>query len=75
MLAPMLQKAINRYLILEYAQEAGVRVSGKELEACIREIKKDYTEAGFREALLHGYIDFQEWKDTLKDQLLEKNVH
>jgi peptidyl-prolyl cis-trans isomerase C len=40
----------------------------------VREIKRDYSENDFRELLLKGYIDYHEWKESLREQLLIRKI-
>jgi parvulin-like peptidyl-prolyl isomerase len=68
------QRVIDRYLILQYGKQQGIKVSDQELESAIRDIKKDYSEKEFQETLVEGYIDFKEWKESFKSQLLIKKV-
>jgi parvulin-like peptidyl-prolyl isomerase len=70
----LIQKVIDHYLILEYGKEQGIKVSDEELEAAVKDIKKEYSEKDFQETLVQGYIDFKEWKETFKTQLLLKKI-
>lgn len=70
----LVNKIVDHYLILEYGKEKQIIVSGPELESAVKMIKKDYPEKVFHEVLLHGYIDFEEWKDKLRQQLLIKKI-
>ncbi len=65
---------VDHYLILEYGKEQGLSVSDEELESAVREIKKDYAEKDFQDLLLKGYIDYGEWKEGLREQLLVKKI-
>jgi len=65
---------VDHYLILEYGKEQGLAVSDGELESAVSDIKKDYAEKDFQELLLKGYIDYGEWKEGLREQLLIKKV-
>jgi len=68
------ERVVDHYLILEYGKEQGLSVSDEELESAVREIKKDYAEKDFQELLLKGYIDYGEWKEGLREQLLIKKI-
>ena len=67
-------RVVDHYLILEYGKEQGLTVSDEELESAVREIKKDYAEKDFQDLLLKGYIDYGEWKEALREQLLVKKI-
>ncbi|KPK29566.1 MAG: hypothetical protein AMK69_06110 [Nitrospira bacterium SG8_3] len=72
---PLLNKLVDHYLVLEYGRQNGITVSEKELESEIQEIMKDYPdEAVFRQMLLKRYLDFEKWKEGLKQQLLVKKI-
>ncbi len=69
-----LERVVDHYLILEYGKQQGLSVSEEELENAVREIKKDYAEKDFQELLLKGYIEYGEWKEGLREQLLIKKI-
>ena len=69
-----IERVVDHYLILEYGKEQGLSVSDEELESAVREIKRDYSENDFRELLLKGYIDYYEWKESLREQLLIRKI-
>jgi len=73
-LDPLLDKLVDHYLILEYGRQQGIEVPDWELENTVREIQKDYSEKEFQEVLLRGFIDFQEWKEALREQLLLRKI-
>lgn len=68
------ERVVDHYLILEYGKEQNLSVSDEELENAVREIKKDYEEKDFQEFLLKGYIDYSDWKEGLREQLLIKKI-
>jgi peptidyl-prolyl cis-trans isomerase C len=68
------ERVVDYYLILEYGKQQGLSVSDEELESAVREIKKDYSEKDFQELLLKGYIEYGEWKEGLREQLLIKKI-
>jgi parvulin-like peptidyl-prolyl isomerase len=70
----LMQRVVDYYLILEYGKQQGLSVTDEELESAVKEIKKDYAEKDFQELLLKGYIDYDEWKEELREQLLIKKV-
>jgi parvulin-like peptidyl-prolyl isomerase len=69
-----IERVVDHYLILEYGKQQNLSVSDEELENAVREIKKDYAEKDFQELLLKGYIDYNEWKEGLREQLLIKKI-
>ena len=74
LMEPLLSKLIDHYLILEYGRQEGIQLSERELESAVREIQKDYSEKDFQETLLRGFIDFDEWKEALGEQLLIRKI-
>jgi peptidyl-prolyl cis-trans isomerase C len=70
LLEPLVQKLIDHYLILEYGRQEGIEVSEQSLEMVVREIQKDYSDKDFHETLLRGVIQFEEWKEALRERLL-----
>jgi peptidyl-prolyl cis-trans isomerase C len=72
---PLVSKLVDHYLILEYGRQRGITISEKELESAIENIKKDYPdEAVFQQMLLQRYLDYEKWKDGLRQQLLVKKI-
>jgi len=69
-----IEMLVDHYLVLEYGRQQGISVSGEELESAVREIKKDYAEKDFQDLLLKGYLDYGEWKEGLREQLLIKKI-
>jgi parvulin-like peptidyl-prolyl isomerase len=74
LLDPLVDKLVDQYLVLEYGRHEGIEVSDLELDRAVREIQKDYTDKDFQETLLRGFIDFEEWKESLREQLLLKKI-
>lgn len=70
----IIDKVIEKNLILEYGKEQGITATDGELESAIKEIKGDYPEDVFNELLLKRYIDIKEWKKELKQELLIKKI-
>lgn len=71
---PLVHKIVDHYLILEYGRDKGINLAEEEFDSALRAIKKDYPDKNFQETLLQGYIDFEEWKLSLKEQLLVKKI-
>lgn len=70
----LLEKIIDHYLILEYGKKEGIALSEDKLQNALRKFKKEYSEKGFQEELLRGYVDFEQWKKRLKEQLLVRKI-
>lgn len=70
----IVQQIVERYLITEYGRRRGISISNTELEFAMRTIRDDYTEEGFREAILKDYIDLDQWKHQLRKRLLVEKV-
>jgi peptidyl-prolyl cis-trans isomerase C len=71
---PLVSKMVDHYLIMEYGKQNDITLSENELEIAVKDIKGDYSEKVFQEMLLHRYVDFEEWKEILKQQLLIKKI-
>jgi hypothetical protein len=69
-----LQRAIDECVVIEYGREAGIGVAEQELEGEIRQITAEYGKDGFQEMLLHQFVDFQGWKDKLREQILIRKI-
>ena len=74
LIPPLVNRIIDHYLIIEYGKAKGIKVSGNELESAVKDIKRDYQEKVFQEILLKGYIDFDAWKEGLRQQLLIEKI-
>lgn len=70
----LLEQVVDYYLILEYGREVRFSLSEEELDSAIEEIKKDYPDNAFEEALLRGYVDFEQWKLRFREQLLVNRI-
>ncbi|MBW1900043.1 MAG: peptidylprolyl isomerase [Deltaproteobacteria bacterium] len=70
----LMEQCINHYLIIEYGKEHGIAISENELQNTLRDIRKEYTDAAFDEALIRGYVDLEQWKNRLREQLLVKKI-
>ncbi|MBN2123876.1 MAG: peptidyl-prolyl cis-trans isomerase [Deltaproteobacteria bacterium] len=66
----LVQRAVDHYLVLEYAKDKGIHVTDAEVDVAIREAKKDYTEKDFHEVFIKAYIDYEDWKEALRLRLL-----
>lgn len=70
----LMERLLDHYLVLEYGREKGIAVSDAELETVIREIRRDYADTDFQEVLLKRYVDFDEWKEGLREHLLVRKI-
>lgn len=70
----LMEQCINHYLIIEYGKEHGIAISENELQNTLKDIRKEYTDAAFDEALIRGYVDLEQWKSRLREQLLVKKI-
>jgi parvulin-like peptidyl-prolyl isomerase len=70
----LIEQVIDHYLVTEYGNEKGIALSEKELQKAISDIRKEYTEDTFKDILLRGYVDFDQWKNRLKDRLLYNKI-
>lgn len=70
----IVDRLVDHYLLLEYGRDKAFTVSEAELDAVIREIRKDYTGADFRAAFLKEAADFDEWKEGLRELLLVRKI-
>lgn len=65
---------VDHYLVQEYGMEKGIVVSDEELEFAVKEVRKDYLGADFRDVLLKRCIDLEEWKAGLREQILIQKI-
>jgi len=70
----LMEQCINHYLIIEYGKEHGIAISENELQKTLKDIRKEYTDAAFDKALIRGYVDLEQWKNRLREQLLVKKI-
>ncbi len=70
----IIEQCINHYLIMEYGKKNNIIVSEKKFQDALDDVKKEYTDTAFDEALLRGYVDIDQWKNQLKEQLLENKI-
>jgi len=69
-----LDQVIERKLLVQEARRLGLRISPKELDQAIFEIRKDYPGEGFGEKLGLKGITLEEWKVLLEEKLLAEKV-
>ena len=73
-LHPLVNRIVDNYLILEYGRREGITISDEELNFAVRNMEKDYSDQDFRKILLQGYLDYDEWKEGLREYLLIKKI-
>ena len=71
---PIINKIVEKFLILEYGRKNGITISADELESEIKTLRKDTPDDVFKEMLLERYIDYSEWKNSLREELLIKKI-
>jgi hypothetical protein len=69
----LIERIVDDSLMLAYGKEHGISVPEIELERTIQEIVKDYPNNSFKETLLSRCIDYGEWKQRFREQLLIKD--
>jgi hypothetical protein len=57
-------------IVLERAEELGLKISNTELEKAVSKIKEDYPEGVFEEMFLENAVSYESWKERLKIRLL-----
>ncbi len=70
----IIDKVIEKKLILEYGKTKKIIITNEELDSAVKDIKKDYPEDVFNEILLKRYLDLNNWKEALKEELLIKKI-
>ena len=70
----IIELVIDHYLILEYGKKMRISISENELERAIKDIKSGYTEGSFKDALLRGYVDLEQWEERIREQFLVNKV-
>jgi len=70
----LIEHIINHYLILEYGKNQGISVNENDMQLVVSEFKREYTEESFQDALLRGYVNYDQWRERLKEQLLVKKI-
>ena len=70
----LLNQLLEEMILLEKAAEAGITVSGDELQTAVKQIKADYPEGVFEEMLLESAVSFEDWQERLRIRLLTHKV-
>jgi len=69
-----LLQLVEEMIILRRADEIRLNISPRELDDAVRDLQKDYPEAGFEYLFLKQAISFEAWKERLKKRLLVEKV-
>lgn len=70
----LVSKIVDDSLIMEFGKDRGIDLDEIELEKTIQDILQDYPEESFKETLLARCIDYGEWKQRLREQLLIRKI-
>jgi peptidyl-prolyl cis-trans isomerase C len=70
----IINRIVEKKLILEYGKEKGITISADELSAAVNAVRQDYPGDMLNEVLLKRYIDIREWEKNLHDELLIKKI-
>jgi foldase protein PrsA len=70
----IVNQIVDHALILAYGESKGIELDEIELERHIQDIMKDYPGESFKDILLTRYIDYNEWKKRLREQLLVRKI-
>jgi parvulin-like peptidyl-prolyl isomerase len=68
------KKIIDDSLILAYGKDRGIGLDEIELEKDVQDIVSDYPGESFKQTLLARCIDYSEWKEKLREQLLIRKI-
>jgi len=72
----LLDRIIDRYLILEYAKRHGISISEEDFQGHLKDIRNGYSESQFEQVLLRKSGDPEAWVKRFKEQLIiEKVIH
>lgn len=70
----IINKIVEKYLIMEYGKEAGIEITDEELASSMKELTKDYPDDVFKEKLLENFIVYDSWEDALRQKLLIEKI-
>ena len=71
----LIERVIDYHLVLEFGKKKGILITQKEFEENLREIKKQYSEETFREALLEAYVSEEQWERRFRESLLIQKIY
>lgn len=70
----VINKIVEKYLIMEYGKEMNIEISDDELTSSINELKRDYPEEAFQEMLFKSSINYDSWKEDFRQKLLIEKI-
>ncbi|NLD35853.1 MAG: hypothetical protein GX654_03205 [Desulfatiglans sp.] len=70
----IINNIVEKNLILEYGRVNAITITEEELKTAVNEVKQDYPGDLLNEVLLKRYIDINEWKKNLHNELLVKKI-
>jgi parvulin-like peptidyl-prolyl isomerase len=70
----LVDRIVDNALILEYGEKIGIALTEVEFEKAIENIVKDYPDDSFKETILTACIDYNEWKERFRKQLLVEKI-
>ena len=59
----------DQLVLLEHADQIGVRISSEALNQAVESIKSDYPEGMFEQMMLENAINFEDWQESLRVRL------
>jgi len=69
-----LLQLVEEMIIIRRAEELHLSISAEELDEAVRDIQKDYPQAGFEDMFLKQAISLEAWKERLRKRLLIEKV-
>jgi len=70
----LLDQLIEERLLVSEARQMKLEVTDEEVEIALSRIKEGYPEGGFEEAVKRGDVSLQQWKESLRQQMLIQKV-
>jgi len=70
----LLQRVIDTCLIFEYGESNGISLTEAEITTALKELENDYPKAIFKEMLLQRFIDYQDWQEDFRRQVLMRKI-
>ena len=70
----LIDRVIDHYLVLEFGKKNGIAISQQEFEENLREIKRQYSDETFREAMLQAYVSKEQWELRFRESLLIRKI-
>lgn len=70
----LLNQALEKFILLERADELNLNVTDEEMDQAVEEIKKDYPKGTFKTVLLEQAVSYTQWKEELKTRMLMEKV-